>query len=191
MSPIRATSSGATVGKETSAAAILTLPQSRSPFGIISSERCHLTPSRFALAISATRDVHGQRVELIGAPATAPYISFPTSIMDEQNTVTITFVGKPWTMCVRTCRYAQGGNLAVELVGARDGSPFATLSINVAGLSLAYDEFVFKTYSENEGLLEEMLRTGVVALTGRSVEIGPICRLLKDYGRTKEDLRSA
>ena len=38
-----------------------------------------------------------------------------------------------------------------------DGEHFATVSVNVEGVALADDEFVFKTYSENEGLLEAML----------------------------------
>ena len=61
---------------------------------------------------------------------------------------------------------------------------YATASINVVGVRLADDEFVFKTYSENDGLLEAMIAAGIVQKTGRSVEVGmagrqPICRLLK------------
>lgn len=79
------------------------------------------------------------------------------------------------TVSVRTDRYVHGG-LAVELY-CEDGEPYATVSINVPGVPLPADEFVFKTYSENEGLLEAMLAAGVVELAGRDTDLGPVCRL--------------
>lgn len=92
--------------------------------------------------------------------------------------VTLTHFGRPVTVAVETARYANGNRLAVQLIDAADGSPYATVSVNVEGVALADDEFVFKTYSENEGLLEEMIAAGVVAPTGRMAAIGPICRLM-------------
>ncbi len=96
-------------------------------------------------------------------------------------------LGEPVT--VRTDRYARGG-LAVELFGA-DDEPYTVVSVNVEGVSLADDEFVFKTYSENAGLLEVMLEAGVIETVGRSVEVGmagpqPICRL-NPAARTKAE----
>ena len=52
----------------------------------------------------------------------------------------------------------QNGNLAVQL-NLDDGEPFATLSVNT-GLTLADDEFVAKTYLENEGLVEQFIESG-------------------------------
>ena len=79
--------------------------------------------------------------------------------------------------------YVHGG-LAVQLIDESDGMDYATVSLNLGGMRLADDEFVFKTYSENEGLLEAMVQVGIVETTGRVVEVGmagpqPICRLLK------------
>jgi hypothetical protein len=85
--------------------------------------------------------------------------------------------GLTYRLQVRADTYAAGGGLAVLLIDESDGMYFATASINVKGLNLSDDEFVFKTYSENEGLLEAMLAAGVIGLTGRSVDLGPICRL--------------
>jgi hypothetical protein len=100
---------------------------------------------------------------------------FPNPIMEELSDVlVITPTGAKVT--VRTDHYAHGGGLAVELY-CEDGEPYATVSINVPGVPLSADEFVFKTYSENEGLLEAMLDAGVVELAGRSVGLEPICRL--------------
>src|SRR5437763_1944588 len=83
---------------------------------------------------------------------------------------------------VVTDEYTHGGGLAVHLV-CEDGEPYATVSVNVEGVRLAADEFVFKTYSENEGLIQAMLAAGAVAITGRICSVGPICRLVTGGGR--------
>ena len=52
----------------------------------------------------------------------------------------------------------QNGNLAVQL-NLDNGEPYATLSVNTE-LALADNEFVAKTYSENEGLVEQFVEKG-------------------------------
>lgn len=107
--------------------------------------------------------------------------------MDEQHqSVTINHVGRSRTLTIRTDRYRHGGGLAVELIDESDTEfdSYADVSINFGFAGLADDEFVFKTYSENEGLLEAMLGAGVIEKIGREVQVGmagpqPICRLLK------------
>lgn len=89
----------------------------------------------------------------------------------------------PKTLAIREQQYKQGG-LAVRLIDMEDGVPYARVSVYIEGVRLALDEFVFKTWSENQGLLEEMKAAGVVEETGRFVEVGhagpqPVCRLLK------------
>ena len=88
----------------------------------------------------------------------------------------------PRKLSVETDLYTFGGGHVVDLIDDT-GEPYARVSIN-CGVPLADDEFVFKTYSENDGLIEAMLAAGVVETTGRSVDVGlagpqPICRLLK------------
>lgn len=90
----------------------------------------------------------------------------------------MTYGEKSFVLTVKAGQYVHGG-LAVQLTDESDGEFFTTVSIFVHGLELANDEFVFKTYSENEGLLDAMLAAGIVEHTGRFAEIGPICRLLK------------
>ena len=92
-------------------------------------------------------------------------------------TLVVSFSGTSFRLSILREKYAIGGGLAVHLIDDQDGMPFATVSINVEGLDLADNEFVFKTYSENEGLLEAMLAAGAVELTGRYCTVGPICRL--------------
>src|SRR4051794_36853865 len=89
--------------------------------------------------------------------------STPTTIMDDPlHTVTLSHLGRLVTVSIQIDRYAHGGGLAVQLIDASDGMDYATVSVNVRGVTLADDEFVFKTYSENEGLLEGMLAALVV-----------------------------
>jgi len=51
------------------------------------------------------------------------------------------------------------GNLAVQLI-LDNGELYATLSVNVEGVTLADNEFVAKTYSENDGLVEQFVEKG-------------------------------
>jgi hypothetical protein len=89
--------------------------------------------------------------------------------------------GKHYTLAVEENEYLYGG-LAVQLYDVTDDERFATVSIFVPEASLEPGEFVFKTYSENEGFLEAMLAARIVEKTGRTVQVGwggpqPICRL--------------
>ena len=82
-------------------------------------------------------------------------------------------------------RYHANNNLAVQLVA--DNQPYATLSTNVEGVVLMDDEFVAKTYSENEGLCEQFIEAGCFEKTGKVAVVGfageqPILRVLPDSG---------
>ena len=89
--------------------------------------------------------------------------------------------GEPRMVFVSTDAYTHGG-LAVQLMDESDGELYATVSIYVRGICLAEDTFVFKTYSENEGLLESMLKAGVVEETGIFVELEFGCRFRPESG---------
>ena len=72
------------------------------------------------------------------------------------------------------------GNLAVQL-NLDNGEPYATLSVNTE-LALADNEFVAKTYSENEGLVEQFIEKGYFVPVSISAPVGfapsqPILRL--------------
>ena len=74
----------------------------------------------------------------------------------------------------------QNGNLAVQL-NLDNGEPYATLSVNTE-LALADNEFVAKTYSENEGLVEQFIEKGHFVPVSISAPVGfapsqPILRL--------------
>lgn len=91
----------------------------------------------------------------------------------------ISYFGRTLSVHIETGSYPNG-KLAVQL-SDDEGNSFM-LSTNIWGVALASDEFVFKTYTENEGLLEQVVAHGDVELTGRFVPAGfagpqPICRL--------------
>ena len=74
----------------------------------------------------------------------------------------------------------QNGNLAVQL-NLDNGEPYATLSVNTEH-ALADNEFVAKTYSENEGLVEQFIEKGHFVPVSISAPVGfapsqPILRL--------------
>ena len=71
----------------------------------------------------------------------------------------------------------QNGRLAVQLI--ENGEDYATVSVNLPFEEIGPDEFAFKTYSENEGLYEELIRSGEIEFTGRQTNtMGlPICRI--------------
>ena len=81
---------------------------------------------------------------------------------------------------IETDRYANG-NLRVQLNTAEE--PYATLSTNVAGIALDKDCFIAKTYSENAGLCEQFIESGLFEETGEKVTAGfASCPILKYNG---------
>ena len=82
--------------------------------------------------------------------------------------------------CIETDRYANG-NLRVQLNTAEE--PYATLSTNIAGVWLEKDCFIAKNYSENEGLNEQFIKSGLFEDTGEKVSAGfASCPILRYKG---------
>src|SRR4051812_2785410 len=106
----------------------------------------------------------GWRVRRCSAPF-GVFISFPFFSM----TFEFNKYG-PRKLSVETDQYKFGGGLVVDLIDEA-GEPYARVSINCE-VPLADDEFVFKTYSENDGLLEVMLAAKIIETTGRFVGVG-------------------
>ena len=69
---------------------------------------------------------------------------------------------------IQTTRYIKGGAIAVTLVTTGpDAEPFMTLSVNSPDSVLGPDEFWVKNWSENEPMIEPLLRSGFFADTGK------------------------
>jgi hypothetical protein len=74
--------------------------------------------------------------------------------------------------------YSNGGT-SLSLIDAVDHCPFANCTINMVGLE--HDELAIKNYSENEGMLDFLLKEGIVERPHRYESSGyvlvPICKL--------------
>lgn len=84
-------------------------------------------------------------------------------------------------LCVVTFAQYGNGRTAIELDEEATGEPMATATVNVPDYPLAPNEVVIKNYSENEGMLDVLIKAGIVsepkgnAIRGLST---PICDLL-------------
>lgn len=65
------------------------------------------------------------------------------------------------------------GSLALVLICKEDGQTYAKASVNLDSEKhkLKKDEVIIKTYSENEGILDVLLKHKIVKKTGRSVSL--------------------
>ena len=81
---------------------------------------------------------------------------------------------------IETDRYSNG-NLYVQLMTPEE--PYATLSTNVDGIVVDKDCFIAKTYSENEGLNEQFIKSGLFEDTGEKDSAGFVsCPILRYKG---------
>lgn len=89
--------------------------------------------------------------------------------------------------CEVAKRKYSNGRTALELIAANDtddvckGEPIAMATVNIPEETLSPEEVIIKDYSENEGMLDVLLKAGIVELSGRSIRTGfvtcPICIL--------------
>lgn len=64
------------------------------------------------------------------------------------------------------------GRIAIQLIDAEDGEPFATATINIPMESLAKDEVIIKNYSKNEGIEPSLIEAGILLEKVRMVGSG-------------------
>ncbi len=92
--------------------------------------------------------------------------------------LTCTFLGT--TCVVRFARYRDTGHVAIRLEDP-EGMPFATATVNAPDVFLEGDEVLIKNWSENEGILDALVRAGIVKVTPMRVTVGravaPVCKL--------------
>ena len=87
---------------------------------------------------------------------------------------------KKWDCTVAFAKYGNG-RLAIQLMDAFTGEVIAVASVNLPDEPMEADEIAIKDYSENEGMLEALMKAKVVSAPLRYVESGwvsiPICHL--------------
>lgn len=102
---------------------------------------------------------------------------------------TVEFAG--FECVVYETTYPAGGATAIYLEDVADGAHVATATINVEGVSekLPASQALIKNYSGHEGMMDALIRAGLVQDTGRRVPTGyvtvPVARLLYDGHQSK------
>lgn len=91
-------------------------------------------------------------------------------------------VYKGWNCNLNKSYYEHGKCVVLCLIDADDGEPVSTCTVNLPDEPLGDGEVFIKDYSENEGMVEFLVKEGVVERTGREVQSGyvriPVCKLL-------------
>jgi hypothetical protein len=92
--------------------------------------------------------------------------------------MTYNLFDKDYQVHVQKSEYRNGG-IAIQLTDAEDGTPFATATIWVEGLT--ENEVAIKNYSENLGMLTFLVTNGIVEQPHRQINNGfvniPVCKL--------------
>lgn len=69
-------------------------------------------------------------------------------------------------------RKYENGRTAVQINSAMDGHPYAVATVNMPDVLLADNEVLIKDYSENEGILDFLIRNNIVTPTPNGVQSG-------------------
>jgi hypothetical protein len=74
------------------------------------------------------------------------------------------------------------GRTALEFLDPEDGCPIVVASVNLPDIHMEADEVAVKNYSENQGILIQMINQGIISAPIRFEPSGfvdiPICKLL-------------
>ncbi len=64
------------------------------------------------------------------------------------------------------------GQTAIRLLNCEDGSPIACATVNVPTYKLGAQEVIIKDWFENEGMLDALLKAGIVKDLNKRVSVG-------------------
>lgn len=88
---------------------------------------------------------------------------------------------KKWICFIEMGTYPNGRK-AIELVNAKNGEAVLVATINVPEVEINGDEVIIKNYTENEGVLDALIKSKVISNPIRTIQTGyitaPICKLL-------------
>ena len=100
---------------------------------------------------------------------------------EDEKTYEYNLHGTTYTVTVSTITYSFGNRKGIQLYEL-SGQPFITASTNLPDAELGQDEVFIKTWTENEGILEFLIKNGIVSDTGRRQPTGfteaAVCKLL-------------
>ena len=69
------------------------------------------------------------------------------------------------------CKY-YNERTCITLLEAKSGDEYLTATVNMPDVELGKDEAIIKDYSENEGIFNVLVSSGVIIDTGKRVEVG-------------------
>lgn len=88
---------------------------------------------------------------------------------------------KKWICFVEMGTYSNGRK-AIELIDAKNGEPVLVATINIPEINIGENEVIIKNYTENEGVLDALIKAKVISSPTRTIENGfisaPICKLI-------------
>lgn len=70
---------------------------------------------------------------------------------------------KNWICNVHVTRYMDNNRTALVLHSVETEEPIATATVNIPEATLAEDEVFIKNWSENKGILEALVKEGIIA----------------------------
>jgi hypothetical protein len=87
--------------------------------------------------------------------------------------------GEIFDVTLERCNYRNNNGLALELVETKTGEPFMMCTVNIPNLSDG--EVAIKNYSENEGVLDFLIKEGIIEPPHRFDSSGyvslPVCKV--------------
>jgi len=72
---------------------------------------------------------------------------------------------------INKTQYGEGGRTALQITDA-EGTPYATLTVNIPDIQLRPGEFLIKTWSENKYIAEHIRRLGLFTDTNKRFKTG-------------------
>jgi len=76
----------------------------------------------------------------------------------------------------------KNGRVAIECVDAIDGDPICVATVNIPDEHIEDDEVIIKNWSENEGILDELIKANIIGPSIRTIQTGfvvaNVCKLL-------------
>ena len=115
-------------------------------------------------------------------PGIFSYISLVIKNQTHMETLALKTPHAEYDVIIQRKRYSNG-RLALEIIDVEDGCPVMMATVNIPEANLKPDEVIIKNYSENEGMLDFLLRNGIVEKPHRYENSGfvrvPVCKIIE------------
>lgn len=89
---------------------------------------------------------------------------------------------REWNCVLNVSAYRDNNRVALQLIDEEDGDMVAMATVNLPNENLSLNEVCIKDYSENDGMVQALVKAGVINYPKRWASSGfvnvPICELL-------------